>query len=436
MAIQEKLSQAPDEYLEMEMTRPSGRVPLPLVFTEVQKRKEMRDGAMAKAKGNIMGLAEGGYPGDLGLETLMAGPQQMPQTLPSMPEERSELLHWIKGLIKAATQPKEVDPRTRQRRPEDISPLEKRYTEFYTPKDDGAKRDSENKYRVPLETFEQLDKDSKRSFEDHKKMNQETLKKRKNNPSGGGIGGLPSSRGADSFFKALEDSIKGLQGAQGRYMDEMGKNREAYMSALKNDPYAELIKQQQAENSKEQKWGMPLLALASGILSGRNLAQGLGQGAGNMIPVLDRQNQEKRENQRYLQQLMLGQGQMQRGDAKDLFGISQDMAKTGYGMYGDTVEANSKLAQLGLGRERNDIARQSVANQGALLNQRTDSSQLAGIARILAIDTSGIQDPAMAQQIEQMQAAAAKALLASQGWDDGTDPVYDWTNIPGLEPIE
>src|SRR5688572_976721 len=99
--LQTRLEGAPDDYLEKEITKPSGRVPTALIFNEIQRRRSMREPAMAKAKGNIMGLQDGGI---AGLKTIPNLPQM--QTImagPGEPTGKQKFKYWMDIILGGAS---------------------------------------------------------------------------------------------------------------------------------------------------------------------------------------------------------------------------------------------------------------------------------------------------------------------------------------------
>jgi hypothetical protein len=445
IALQSRLSQAPDDFLSKEITKPSGRIPVSLIYGEIQRRKEMRMPAMAKSKGNIMGLQEGGI---VGLQTLPAYPEARPQTLANMPEpdpfsgytleeledeyKRTPDDHPLKGRIQ-----REIFLRTNPginavSEGEAVDPGIDEMSGFPSP--DGS-NETKGKPFDPSWVGKTSPEAAEATRAAHAEINKgkpdhygnipSELQKLIEGPAAGGgspgIGGLAQSQGSDSFFKALEDEMGKFGDYQKDYKNEMGKNREAYQNALKNDPYAALIEQQKAENGKDQKWGIPLMALASGILGGKNLAQGLSQGLANTGPVLERQDAKQTEKERYLQQLMLGQGQMQRGDAKDVFGMNSDAAKSNYSMYGDRMNMMGKAAELGLKREENEIRRGEAAARAAYLASGGGKNPLSGYVGILKLDTTQME-PEQAARINKLQATILTKIFGIDDEEEALGP--------------
>jgi hypothetical protein len=208
------------------------------------------------------------------------------------------------------------------------------------------------------------------------------------------------------------------------------------------DQYAGAIAEREKRNAEPQKWGQAGLAMAAGLLGGRNWGQGLSQGIQGMQPYISQIDAQRRADKDYIEQLKLqqaGQGRQDvqynqgRMDAAQQGKLSHSMDpyNAAAGIAAIQGDQDKTRANLGMDQQRLGLGYAQLQQQGDYNAQRLamyQGSQAAEAARVRAIGQLVNSMEYQMAEPEERQRMLAELQSAVGGSSGGAAGVTDWSD--------
>lgn len=377
--VQKLVERLPDTALMQEVNKPSGTIPMPMVISELNKRKQMRianQGQMAAQPQPAIGMQSGG-PVPYG-----KGPGK-----PPIPNDLTKLsVEELKTLLGRKDLPPGLGEKIMKR----LSDLSE-HDRFAPPskrlgdKDPTPEKGLWDKFKdwMDSDTYQPKDwRDGMRVYEADKKSS----KAKDDVAQNSGIPAPPGKKKAATNKPAVSNGIKSPGSAPSaalKYPEFQNPNSalEAYLQQGKSysNPYDALITEQQRRADDGGKWGEPLMAAAAAMLStrGGGLAAGLGNAMNAALPQLQQQRRDQREEQRLLDQMKVQQAERNQANSDAKWGQGLDLART-------QADTTAKKNQWGLGaldyslKEREQAMKEGYYNSEIGKNNAYASSLASG----------------------------------------------------------
>lgn len=399
--VQQALQGAPDQFLAAEMQKPSGRYPAALVYSEIQRRRDMRDASSSVETTPIIpGMRSGGNPSST-LNKKYSG--YTADELLRMIDNGtvpSQDLDYVFGLLKQSKDKYTPGVTPSERKQQDAilqqaedpnADINSLYNKFSangnqpnpTPQGNSPAAGYSG-YRPEDSLFQALAKKS-------------TPQVVAEQAPGGGAGVPPPPA---FHLSKIPDRTVGLQAAGDAAMKGIAAQYDTLGKPVSlPDSYSDLIADRQKRLNQPTKWGQAGLAVAAGLLGTPGMARGLSAGIQMAQPYISQLDQQKREDRNYIDQLQLAKRQEGREDqrynlgradmatqgrlqhAMDPYNLRRDIAGLQTSQDAAQADRDYKQQYLGLQQQELEIKRPYYAALGQRPNMRMNQIALQGVIR-------------------------------------------------------